>query len=111
MLLRVGLLPEEPLAAAAHFHMQVLPRVRDALQAGEDLILVFGPADYTHRDWRNGVVRGLAREYAPIRVNAIAGALEPEIQAAADYLDRALGVTGQVLPVIGQGAGPMIHSI
>lgn len=109
MLLRVGTLPDEALAAAAQFHAKVLPRVVEAVAAGNDLVLVFDPADHTHRDWRNGVVRGLARQFTPVRVNAIAGNEEPAIFAAARYLDYAPGVTGQLLPVDGTGAGPMLY--
>jgi len=109
MLLSVGSLPEEALAAAAQFHAQVLPRVLEVLGGGEDLVLVFAPADHTHRDWRNGVVRGLARQFTPIRVNAIFGDDEPAIAAAAEYLAHAPGVTGQLLPVDGTGAGPMLY--
>lgn len=109
MLLLVGMLPDEALAAAAQFHAQVLPRVLDAVAQGDHVVLVFGPADHTHRDWRNGVVRGFARQFAPVRVNAIAGTDEAAIAAAADYLGRAPGLTGQLLPVDGTGAGPMLY--
>lgn len=109
MLLRVGALPDEALAAAAQFHAQVLPRVLDAAAHGDDLVLVFDPADHTHRDWRNGVVRGLARQFAPVRVNAIAGDDQAAIVAAGEYLGRAPGLTGQLLPVDGTGAGPMLY--
>lgn len=109
MLLRVGVLPDEALVAAAQFHAKVLPRVLEAAAKGDDMVLVFGPADHTQRDWRNGVVRGLARQFAPLRVNAIAGTDEPAIAAAAEYLGRAPGLTGQLLPVDGTGAGPMLY--
>jgi hypothetical protein len=108
-LLRVGPLPEEPLAAAGWFHAEVLPRVRAALVAGGDLVLVFGPADHTHRDWRIGAVRGLAREHAPARVNAVASGDEVAIAATVRYLDRAPGVTGQLLPLDGTGAGAVLY--
>ena len=111
MLLRVGTLPDEAPAAAAQFHLQTLPRVLKAIAQGDDLVLVFGPADHTHRDWRNGIVRGLARQFAPLRVNGIAGDEEPAIAAAAEYLTRAPGVTGQLLPVDGTGAGPMLYPV
>lgn len=107
--LRVGSLPPEPLAAAAQFHAQVLPRVDDALAGGADVVLVFGAADHTHRDWRLGVVRGLARRYAPVRINAVAGDDERAIAAALRYLAHAPGVTGQLLPLEGTGAGPMLY--
>lgn len=109
-LLRVGALPDAALAAAGRFHADVLPRALKALDGGEDLVLVFGPADHTHRDWRLGAVRGLAREHAPLRVNAVAGDDEAAIAAAVAYLDHAPGVTGQLLPVDGTGAGPMLYA-
>jgi hypothetical protein len=108
-MLRVGPLPTYALAAAAQFHAQVLPRVIETLARGDDIVLVFDPADHTHSDWRNGVVRGLARQFAPLRVNAVAGEDEVAIAAATDYLARAPGVTGQLLPVDGTGAGPMLY--
>jgi len=109
MLLRVGDLPHEPLAASAHFYAAMLPRVREALACGADLTLVFASADHTHREWRLALVRGLAREFAPIRVNAVAGNDDAGIAAAARYLSQAPGVTGQLLPTDGTGAGPMLY--
>jgi hypothetical protein len=109
MLLHVGPLPEEPLAAAVQFHTEALPRALAALDQGDDLVLVFAPADHTHRDWRLGVVRALARRFAPVRVNALAGDGEPAIAAGAAYLAQAPGVTGQLLPLCGTGAGPMLY--
>jgi hypothetical protein len=95
-LLRVGALPEEPLSAAARFHAQVLPQIAPA---GEALTLVFAPADHTHRAWRLAAVQGLARRWAPVRVNAVASADEAAILAAEAYLQNAPGVTGQYLPL------------
>jgi hypothetical protein len=109
---RVGELPADALAAAARFHADVLPAVleriarQDPRSAGGDcLTLVFPPADHTHRDWRLAAVRGLAREHAPLRVNAVAGGDEAAIAAALAYLARAPGVTGQVLPLAAGGGG------
>ena len=110
-LLRVGLLPQEPLAAAATFHAEILPRVTEALADRQDLILVFGPADHTHREWRLAIVRGLARQHAPVRVNAVAGDDEAAIAAVAEYLTRAPGVTGQLLPLDGIGAVPVLYPV
>ena len=42
-----------------------------ALRQG-DLLLVFAPADHTHRGWRAAVVAALARKHVPARVNAAA---------------------------------------
>lgn len=108
-LLRVGALAQEPLAASAQFHSKVLPRVHEALAKGGDVVLVFGPADHTHRAWRLAAVQELARAHAPSRVNALASDDESAIAAAADYLLRAPGVTGQMLPLDGTGAGSMLY--
>jgi hypothetical protein len=96
VLVRVGPLPDEPLSAAALFHADILPHIAPA---GEPLTLVFRPADHTHRAWRLAVVQGLARRWAPIRVNAVASGDEVAIRAADTYLDHAPGVTGQYLPL------------
>jgi hypothetical protein len=103
-LLRVGRLPEAALAAAAEFHARVLPQINPP-RSGEDLLLVFQPADHTHRAWRLAAVQGLAREHAPIRVNAVASDDEAAIAAALDYLAQAAGVTGQYWPLDASGAG------
>ena len=114
--LAVGVLPAEALAAAARFHAQVLPRAEAMLAAGgASLTLVFAPADHTHRAWRLAVVQGLAREHAPVRVNAVASEDEAAIAAACDWLESAAGVTGQLLPlarlpVDSHGAGAVIPS-
>jgi hypothetical protein len=106
--LRVGPLPEEALAAAAQFHAGVLPRLIEELAQGEHLALVFAPADHTHRAWRLAAVQGLARQYAPVRVNALASDDERAIAATLSYLDTAEGVTGQYLPLDGNGAGELL---
>lgn len=107
-LLRVGPLPQEALAAAARFHAEVLPGVLEALGSADDLVLVWAPADHTHRGWRLAVVQGLAREYAPIRVNAFVSDDEAAIAAATRYLTAAPGITGQLLPLDGNGAGEIL---
>ena len=98
-LLRIGALPGEALAAAAEFHAVILPRVLAELARRETLTLVFAPADHTHRAWRLAAVQGLARQYAPIRLNALASDDERAIAAALKYLAAAAGVTGQYLPL------------
>ncbi|MFC0682987.1 MULTISPECIES: Rossmann fold domain-containing protein [Novosphingobium] len=108
MILRVGPLAVNPLDAAAQFHAEVLPAARAALQGGEELTLVFAPADHTHRGWRLAVVQELARDHAPLRVNALCGGDEQAIVAAADWLGRAPGVTGQYLPLDAKGAGALV---
>jgi hypothetical protein len=96
VLVRVGVLPDEPLGAAACFHADVLPQI---VPVGDALTLVFAPADHTHRAWRLAAVQGLARRWAPVRVNAVASGDEVAILAADTYLTHAPGVTGQYLPL------------
>lgn len=108
--LRVGGLPEGALEAAAQFHAAVLPQARAALTKGADLVLVFPPADYTHKGWRLAAVQQLARDFAPTRVNALTSGDEAAIAAAAAYLAEAPGVTGQLLALDGNGAGEVLSS-
>ncbi|GGB92294.1 hypothetical protein GCM10011494_08330 [Novosphingobium endophyticum] len=108
-LLRVGPLPEEPLAAAADFHSRILPGVEATLGGGADpLTLVFLPGDHEHRGWRLAAVQSLARAYAPSRVNAVESDDEAAIAAAGRWLAAAEGVTGQFLPLDGTGAGAVL---
>ena len=67
--------------------------------AGEDLALVFAPAPYDHRGWRLAAVQDLARQAAPTRVNAIVGDDEKAIAATLAWLERAPGITGQLLDI------------
>jgi hypothetical protein len=107
-LLRIGALPDEALAAAAEFHAVVLPRVLAALERGETLTLAFAPADHTHRAWRLAAVQSLARQYAPLRINAVASDDERAIAGTSKYLAGAEGVTGQYLPLDGNGANALL---
>ncbi len=103
--LRVEPLPASSLDAAATFHADWLPRARALLRnpprpgEGEDLVLVFPPADYSHRAWRLAAVQDLAREAVPNRVNAVAGDNEQAIGETAAWLASAPGITGQLLTV------------
>jgi hypothetical protein len=93
--LRIEGLPASPLDASAYFHAKVLPEIR-AAYAGQpeiDLIVVFDPAGHEHRAWRLAVIQELAREVAA---------------AARGYLEAAKGVTGQLLALDGNGAGPVL---
>ena len=54
-------------------------------------------------------MQGLAREHAPIRVNAVASDDEAAIAAAARYLAAAEGITGQLLILDGMGAGEVLY--
>jgi hypothetical protein len=102
-------LPEAPLAAAAEFYARVLPEALAAAgEAGGDVVLHFASADYTHRAWRLAAVQDLARAAAPRRVNGIEGDDTEAIAAALAYLEGAAGITGQVLQLDSQGAGPVL---
>lgn len=98
-------LPDLPSAAAAVFHGEWLPRVQAELAADEELMLVFPPADHTHATWRLAAVQVLAREAAPLRINAVASDDPAAIAAALTYLAQTGGVTGQYLPLDSVGAG------
>jgi hypothetical protein len=54
------------------------------------------------------VVQGLAREHAPLRINALESADDTAIKAAHAYLAQADGLTGQLLVLDGQGAGAVV---
>lgn len=108
-MLRVGPLPEEPLAAAADFHALVLPGIEATLRGGSDpLTLVFLPADHRHRGWRLAAIQSLARAFAPSRVNGIESDDEAAIAVTGEWLAGAEGVTGQLLPLDGTGACPVL---
>ena len=111
-LFRVDLLAEEALAASARFHAEILPEVLECVlsHSGDHLVLVFAPADHTHRGWRLAVVQQLAREHAPFRVNAVESDDQSAISATLAYLDAAPGVTGQLLPLDGIGADRLLSS-
>jgi hypothetical protein len=107
--IRVGTLPGQALDAAAKFHGEVLTRVREALaESDEHLVLVFEPAGHEHRAWRLAVVQQLARDHAPLRVNALESGDEAAIAAAMDYVGSAPGLTGQLLRLDGNGVDALL---
>jgi hypothetical protein len=108
MLVRVGVLPDDALDAASAFHIEVLPRLRALPDAA--ITCVFPEAGHGHADWRRAAIQSLAREIAPRRINAVASEDEAAIVAAEAYLMTAGGVTGQYLPLDGEGAGKVLHS-
>ena len=99
---RVGASGDDPLEAAAAFYREDVPRLVGH-QEGH-LMLVFPPADHTHRAWRAAAVQQLARHHAPHRVNAVASDDEPAIAAAARYFGAAPAITGHYLRLDGEGA-------
>jgi hypothetical protein len=99
-------LSANPTDAAAEFMAETLPRIRAAIGAGDlPLCVAFDPADHTHAAWRVAAIQALAREAAPGRVNGVSGVDEAALEATSRYLQFAEGVTGQYLPLDGQGAG------
>ncbi len=110
-LYRVMVLPGSALAASATFHGRDLPRIISLFSEVRDPVtLVFPPADHTHQGWRLAAVQSLARARKPRRVNAVESDDEAAIAGAVRYLDGADGVTGQLLPLDGVGAGEVIQS-
>lgn len=108
-LLHLGPLADDPLQAAADFHARLLPGIEATLGGGADpLTLVFLPAGHDHRGWRLAAVQGLARRFAPARVNAVESRDQAATAAAALWLAGAGGVTGQLLPLDSTGAGSML---
>lgn len=115
MLIPVGPLPDDPLAAAAAFHGEWVPRILAALEAGAGeagagvVTLVLPPAPFSHAGWREAAVQLLARERTPARINAIAGEDPAGIAATAAFIDAAPGLTGQYLQLDGNGAGEVLY--
>ncbi|HTN13671.1 MAG TPA: hypothetical protein VL094_02570 [Sphingomonadaceae bacterium] len=98
--LRIQGLPEAALDAAAAFHARYLPAARKELAGGaEALALVFPQAPYDHAAWRKAAIADLAREAAPRRVNGVEGREGEGVEAVLQWLARAPGITGQLLPV------------
>jgi len=105
----VGPLPDDPIAAAALFHADWLPRVQALLDSGEQVVtLVFAPGALSHAGWREAAVQLLARERTPARINAIAGDDPAAITASAAFIAAAPGLTGQYLVLDGNGAGQVL---
>lgn len=92
----VEALPQEPLAAAGLFHQNWLDPIERALAAGQDVVVMLDPADYTHGEWRRAVAAMLARKHAPLRVNFVSGE-GAALDTIVAYLATAPGVTGQYL--------------
>lgn len=98
-------LPEAPLDAAREFHEQTVADVRKAFAKYASVTIVLPHADHPHRAWRLAAVQELAREGAPVRVNAIAGDSENDraaIEEVLEFLRGSPGVTGQLLVADGK---------
>jgi hypothetical protein len=108
----VKALPEAALAASAQFHANHLPLIEIVLATiDEPLTIIFPPVDHTHHGWRLAALQELARQYAPLRINAVAGDDAAAIAASIRYLEAADGVTGQSLMLVGEGAGAVLSSL
>ncbi|AXB77659.1 Rossmann fold domain-containing protein [Novosphingobium sp. P6W] len=109
-LLHLGPLAEDALEAAADFHARLLPSIEMTLLGGADpLTLVFLPAGSDHRAWRLAAVQGLARRFAPSRLNAVESDDAKAIAATQGWLAEAGGVTGQMLSLDGNGAVGVLY--
>jgi len=93
--------PPAPLDAAGYFYRELASRVRAAFADGaeEAVAVIYPPAGHAHRAWRLAAIQELAREAAPKRVNAIAGSDDDAIRQTLAWLEKAPGVTGQLLAV------------
>ncbi len=108
-LLYVGPLAADPLDAAADFHARILPGVEMTLGGGADpLTLVFEPAGPEHRAWRLASVQGLARRYAPSRVNAVEADSAAALAATRGWLEELDAITGQLFTLDGNGPISMV---
>jgi len=94
--IRARKLPAEPLDASTHFHVEIVPLIRDTLAEVSELVVWFSAADHTHAAWRLAAIQELAREASPKRVNAIVGDEGDALWPTSAFLKRAEGVTGQV---------------
>ena len=112
MVLRLEGLPERPLDAAAYFLANCVGEIRRDFEVigsfTSCLTIVFEAAGHEHRSWRLAAIQELAREVAPHRINAIASCSEAAVAAARAYLERAEGVTGQLLELDDTGAGEVV---
>lgn len=108
-LLEISGLPDQPSAAAAEFYAVWLPKAKERLSPPH-LVLAFDAADHTHNGWRLAAVQNLAREFAPVRVNAISGGSTAARKAGYAYLQAGGGITGQLLALDDAGAGSVVSS-
>ena len=103
--MRISPLPASATMAAREYYGIWAGKVDRALSETDDcLTLHFDPAEADHKAWRRAVVADLAREHAPVRINAIAGSDGPGAARAIAWLERAPGITGQLFSVDSHGA-------
>lgn len=104
--IRIQDLPDHPLDAAAGFYAEHAASIRSDLRGhpGGNLMIVFESTGKQHRGWQLAAVQDLAREAAPSRVNAVVGSDAQGIAQTLAWLERAPGITGQLLPIDPTGA-------
>ncbi|MFV0644380.1 MAG: Rossmann fold domain-containing protein [Sphingomonadaceae bacterium] len=108
-LLRIDELPDAAMGAATDYYRVWQEKVTHLLDTLSDeqadkqdsLVIIMAPAGYDHDDWRRAIVRDLARVYAPLRINLVAGDDGPALDQTLSYLARAPGITGQYLQLAG----------
>ena len=100
---RISTLPENALRASADFYRDHLAMVIDGLAGNVTaLAIVFPPASHAHAGWRRAAIANLAREFAPVRVNGVAGNDGEALDATLAWLGHSPGVTGQLLGLCSQ---------
>ena len=97
--IRVSRNSDSPLGAADEFYTEDCPSLKDYPEGFDLMVLYFDGAGPEHHAWRLAAIQGLAREAVPARVNGIVGDDEPALAATLAWLERAPGVTGQLLSV------------
>jgi hypothetical protein len=92
-------LPPGSLDAHAALMRDHVPAIRTVLddQLTQALAVVLPPAGSDHTAARRALAGDLAREYAPRRVNLVAGLPGEALATALGYLRDAPGVTGQYI--------------
>lgn len=99
---RVEGLPEAPIDAAAAFYADHVPLIRQGSPGADLVVIHFQPAGHEHCGWRLAAVQELARELAPIRINAVVGGDDAGIAETIAFLESAPAITGQLLAVDGK---------
>lgn len=103
--MRISPLPASATKAAREYYGIWAVQVDRALSGIDDcLTLHFDPAEADHKAWRRAVVADLAREHAPVRINAVVGSDGSGVARAIAWLERAPGITGQLFTVDSQRA-------
>ena len=90
-------LPEARSMRPGGFPRRIPARGATALIAGSDIGAGLSPQPIIPMGWRRAAIQELAREAAPCRVNAVQATTDGRWRGAGDYLERAPGMTGQLL--------------